>query len=107
MSDELETFRDQLYQAGQPWSRRGVGTVATGIVGLVICQVAPWRMVALGALIVSPLVIMVGWGFLVIGFRQAATLGQGQSDPCADPGRSWAARERTPMPPRSRRCAAS
>jgi hypothetical protein len=68
MNQELEAFRDQLRQAGQPWSRRGVVTCGAGIVGLVVSEVAPSRAVVLAALLISVVVMMIGWAFLVIAF---------------------------------------
>ena len=74
MNQELEAFRDQLRQAGQPWSRRGVMTVGAGVVGLLISQIAPTRIVGVPLLVVLALgslaVIMVGWVFLVLAFLQ-------------------------------------
>ena len=89
MNEELEAFRDALRQAGQPWSRRGVATVGVGIVGLVISQVAPWRMVDVVALLGSFAVIMVGWVFLVIAFfkrRRWAKANPIHEPTLADPG---------------------
>ena len=89
MSDELEAFRDALRQAGQPWSRRGVATVGVGIVGLVISQVAPWRVVDVVALLGSFAIIMVGWVFLVMAFfkrRRWAKANPIHEPTLADPG---------------------
>ena len=91
MSDELEAFRDDLRRAGQPWSRRGVATVAAGIVGLVISQVAPtrWMVVLIAVALASAAVIMVGWVFLVIAFvkrRRWARENPIQAPALADPG---------------------
>jgi hypothetical protein len=89
MNEDLEAFRDALRQAGQPWSRRGVATVAVGIVGLVISEVAPSKAVVLAALLGSLPVIMVGWVFLVIAFikrRQWARANPLHEPTLADPG---------------------
>ena len=68
MNEELEAFRDELRQAGQPWSRRGVVVCGVGVVGLFLAQVAPGRWFILVALLLSFAVMMVGWVFLVIAF---------------------------------------
>ena len=68
MNEELEAFRDQLREAGQPWSRRGVVICGAGIIGLFVSQVAPSGVVALVSVLVSFTVMMVGWVFLVIAF---------------------------------------
>ena len=89
MSEELEAFRDALRQAGQPWSRRGVATVGVGVVGLVVSQVAPWRMVDVVALLGSFAIIMVGWVFLVMAFfkrRRWAKANPIHEPTLADPG---------------------
>ena len=67
MSGDLEAFQNELRQAGQPWSRRGVAIVSAGIVGLFVSQVAPTTLVVYLALI-STAVVMVGWVFLIIAF---------------------------------------
>ena len=89
MNEDLEAFRDALRQAGQPWSRRGVATVGVGIIGLVVSEVAPWKMVVLAALLGSLPVIAVGWVFLVIAFikrRQWAKAHPLHEPTLADPG---------------------
>ena len=89
MNEDLEAFRDALCQAGQPWSRRGVATVGVGIIGLVVSEVAPWKMVVLAALLGSLPVIAVGWVFLVIAFikrRQWAKAHPLHEPTLADPG---------------------
>ena len=68
MKDELEAFRDELRQAGQPWSRRGVAVCGAGILGLFLAQVAPGRLFVLCALLIAFVVMMTGWVFLVIAF---------------------------------------
>jgi hypothetical protein len=89
MNEDLEAFRDALRQSGQPWSRRGVATVGVGIAGLVVSQVAPCKMVVVGALLGSLPVIMVGWVFLVVAFikrRQWAKANPLHEPTLADPG---------------------
>jgi L-asparagine transporter-like permease len=88
MNEDLEAFRDALREAGQPWSRRGVGAVAIGIVGLVISQVAPSTSVFYVA-IASAIVVMVGWVFLVLAFlkrRRWARANPIHVPTLADPG---------------------
>jgi Flp pilus assembly protein TadB len=88
-SDELAAFEAELRQAGQPWSRRGVATVAVGLAGLVVSQVAPWTVVALGALLIGVVAVSVGWVFLVIAFvrrRRWAKANPIHVPTLADPG---------------------
>jgi hypothetical protein len=89
MNEELEAFKDELREAGQPWSRNGVRIVGAGILGLFVSQVAPWRTVVVVALLASFAAIMVGWVFLVIAFikrRQWARAHPLREPSLPDPG---------------------
>ena len=77
---ELDAFKRELAEAGQPWSRWGARAVGAGIVGLLAVQlsfsagkvaiwltdVAPGAFYILTSLAVA--LIAAGWGMLVAAF---------------------------------------
>jgi uncharacterized membrane protein HdeD (DUF308 family) len=66
MSD-IQTFKDELRQAGQPWSRWGIMIAGAGILALLLAQLpgVPIPFVMLGLAIPA---IAVGWVLLIIAF---------------------------------------
>jgi hypothetical protein len=65
MSGEIQAFKAELRQAGQPWSGWGVFSFGVGLVGLLISQLVQTPMavwLALGSL--AP--VAAGWIFLVL-----------------------------------------
>jgi hypothetical protein len=77
---ELDAFKRELAEAGQPWSRRGARTIGVGVVGLLVVQLSPsagkatlWLTdIAPGAFYVlaglAVALILAGWGMLVAAF---------------------------------------
>jgi hypothetical protein len=80
VSAELDAFKRELSEAGQPWSRWGARCVGVGLVGWLIVQVSwaaggaalwlnnliPNAFYVLGGLGVA--VIAVGWALFIVAF---------------------------------------
>jgi Mn2+/Fe2+ NRAMP family transporter len=83
MTGEIDAFRAELRAAGQPWSRRGVISVAAGIVLLAVAQfvgqAAPVATYFFSVLLLAVVLVVVGWVMLILGMIRRRRWIRGQA----------------------------